>query len=57
VAEPRAAIRAGWRGCHRMRARFALRACVLRYGTTEADVDALPDAVRRAARLVAPSGP
>jgi aromatic-L-amino-acid/L-tryptophan decarboxylase len=33
-----------------LRGRFALRACVLHYGTTEADVDALPDIVRRAAR-------
>jgi glutamate/tyrosine decarboxylase-like PLP-dependent enzyme len=35
-----------------LRGRFALRACVLHYGTTEADVDALVDAVREAgARL------
>jgi glutamate/tyrosine decarboxylase-like PLP-dependent enzyme len=33
-----------------IRGRFALRACVLHYATTEADVDALPDIVRRAAR-------
>jgi glutamate/tyrosine decarboxylase-like PLP-dependent enzyme len=31
-----------------LRGRFALRACVLHYGTTEADVDALVDAVRAA---------
>jgi hypothetical protein len=29
-----------------LRGRFALRACVLHYGTTEADVDALIAAVR-----------
>jgi glutamate/tyrosine decarboxylase-like PLP-dependent enzyme len=32
-----------------LRGRFALRACVLHYGATEADVEALLDAVRRAA--------
>jgi hypothetical protein len=35
-----------------LRGRFALRACVLHYGTTEADVDALIGIVRQAgARL------
>ena len=29
-----------------LRGRFALRACVLHYGTTDADVDALIDIVR-----------
>jgi hypothetical protein len=29
-----------------LRGRFALRACVFHYGTTEADVDALIDIVR-----------
>ena len=29
-----------------LRGRFALRACVLHYGTTETDVDALIDVVR-----------
>jgi glutamate/tyrosine decarboxylase-like PLP-dependent enzyme len=37
-----------------LRGRFVLRACVLHYGTTEADVDALTDVVRETgARLVA----
>ena len=36
-----------------LRGRFALRACVLHYGTTEADIEALLDAVRRTgSRLV-----
>ena len=39
-----------------LRGRFALRACVLHYGTTEADVDALIDIVRETgARLVSRS--
>jgi aromatic-L-amino-acid/L-tryptophan decarboxylase len=39
-----------------LRGRFALRACVLHYGTTEADVDVLTDVVRETgARLVAGS--
>jgi glutamate/tyrosine decarboxylase-like PLP-dependent enzyme len=32
--------------------RFALRACVLHYGTTEADIDALVDAVRETGALL-----
>jgi aromatic-L-amino-acid/L-tryptophan decarboxylase len=37
-----------------LRGRFALRACVLHYGTTETDVDALVDVVRETgARLLA----
>jgi glutamate/tyrosine decarboxylase-like PLP-dependent enzyme len=39
-----------------LRGRFALRACVLHYGTTEADVDALVEIVRETgARLVSQS--
>jgi glutamate/tyrosine decarboxylase-like PLP-dependent enzyme len=39
-----------------LRGRFALRACVLHYGTTEADVDALIGTVRDAgARLAGAS--
>jgi hypothetical protein len=39
-----------------LRGRFALRACVLHYGTTAADVDALIDTVRETgARLVSQS--
>jgi aromatic-L-amino-acid/L-tryptophan decarboxylase len=36
-----------------VRGRFALRACVLHYGTTEDDVDALLAAVRRTGRRLA----
>ena len=36
-----------------LRGRFALRACILHYGTTEADVDALVDAVRETGALLA----
>ena len=35
-----------------LRGRFALRACVLHYGTTAADVDALVDAVRETGALL-----
>jgi glutamate/tyrosine decarboxylase-like PLP-dependent enzyme len=38
-----------------LRERFALRACVLHYGTTEADVDCLVDAVREAGARLAGS--
>ena len=39
-----------------LRGRFGLRACVLHYGTTETDVDALIEIVREAgARLVSQS--
>ena len=39
-----------------LRGRFALRACVLHYGTTESDVDALIEIVRETgARLVSQS--
>jgi aromatic-L-amino-acid decarboxylase len=37
-----------------LRGRFALRACVLHYGTTEADVDALVETVRETGARVAP---
>jgi glutamate/tyrosine decarboxylase-like PLP-dependent enzyme len=36
-----------------IRGRFALRACVLHYGSTEADVDALVEAVREAGATLA----
>ena len=41
-----------------VRGRFALRACILHYGTTEEDVTALVDIVRRTgAAMMAPHGP
>jgi glutamate/tyrosine decarboxylase-like PLP-dependent enzyme len=41
-----------------VRGRFALRACILHYGTTEEDVAALVDIVRRTgAAMMAPQGP
>jgi len=37
--------------------RFALRACILHYGTTEQDLETLVEAVRRTGRRLATSGP
>src|SRR5882724_2729215 len=40
-----------------LRGRFALRACVLHYATTEADVAALVDVVRETGARLASTGP
>ncbi len=39
-----------------LRGRFALRACVLHYGTTEADVAALVDTVRETGSRISTEG-